>query len=177
MITAMITALYTDGGVIGPNPSLLGGTWAWCHVNECGQRIRHESGVARPFLRDADGHPVPVTNNNTEMIALTRGLLSLPDGWSGDVYSDSRLALGWTFWNFKHELVPPLLYQKALAARSRLGLVNVVLLDGHPTRAQLAAGTGKRGGPVSEHNVFCDAECTARAHEAKGAKDLEEWQK
>jgi hypothetical protein len=46
------------------------------------------------------------------------------------------------------------------AALGRLGTLSYVLLDGHPTRAQLSAGVGKRGSPVSEHNVWCDEACT-----------------
>jgi hypothetical protein len=104
------------------------------------------------------------------MIALTRGLLSLPEGWSGAVCSDSRLALGWVFWNFKHEQVPPVLYQKAHQARARLGRLTVIHLDGHPTAAQLLAGVGKRGNPVSEHNSWCDRECSRLADETRKAE-------
>ncbi|MGI4792008.1 MAG: hypothetical protein ACRYFS_24560 [Janthinobacterium lividum] len=169
----MITALYSDGGCIGPNPSLDGGTWAWCAVDEDGERILSASGVLLPFQKDADCNLIAVTNNQSEMVALTRGLLSLPDGWSGTVFCDSRLALGWTFWNFKHDLVPNRLYLKAMEAKARLGRIETVLLDGHPTQAQLAAGFGKRGQPVSEHNKFVDALCTDRAKEFKLAREYE----
>ncbi|MEO7716279.1 MAG: hypothetical protein ABIY70_08745 [Capsulimonas sp.] len=157
---AEIAALYSDGGVISKNPSPIGGTWAWCQVDASGERLLHASGVVRPFMSDGQGGRLPVTNNNTEMIALTRGLLSLPEGWSGTVYCDSKCALGWTFWGYKHENVPTPLIEKARAAVARLGKVETVLLDGHPTAAQIAAGTGKRGQPVSIHNKFCDEECT-----------------
>ena len=40
-------ALYADGGVIGSNPSSLGGTWAWCGVSASGDRIRTISGRER----------------------------------------------------------------------------------------------------------------------------------
>ena len=155
----MIEALYTDGGVLGPNPSPLGGMWAWCQVDEAGERVQCASGIVRPFQCGGDGQSAPVTNNNTEMIALTRGLLSLPEGWEGTVYCDSKLALGWTFWHFKHDLVPSCLYERAMAAKARFGKVVTVLLDGHPTKAHLLAGKGKRGGPVSIHNKWCDEEC------------------
>jgi hypothetical protein len=49
----------------------------------------------------------------------------------------------------------------------RLGTVVPVLLDGHPTQAQLAAGVGKRGHPVSAHNVACDRACTAQANRVR----------
>ena len=41
-------ALYTDGGVIGQNPSPIGGTWAWCMVGADGTRTRHAYGYVTP---------------------------------------------------------------------------------------------------------------------------------
>lgn len=41
----------------------------------------------------------------------------------------------------------------------RLGQLQYVQLDGHPTKANLRAGVGKRGNPVSRHNAWCDREC------------------
>ncbi|BDI33451.1 hypothetical protein CCAX7_55020 [Capsulimonas corticalis] len=155
----MIAALYTDGGVIRKNPSLIGGTWAWAQVDASGERIHSECGVVKPFMKDELGFYLPVTNNNTEMIALTKGLLSLPEGWSGTVYCDSKIALGWTFWEYNAENVPAPLIAKARLAVTRLGQIETVLLDGHPTAAHLAANKGKRGGPVSVHNQHCDEEC------------------
>lgn len=157
-MTRIIKSVYSDGGIIGPNPSLLGGSWAWCHTDEHGERVTCASGLVRPFLRRG-GVLLPVTNNHTEMIALTRALLALPEGWSGRVYCDSKLALGWTFWGYKHEKVPQCLYDRMRHAMSRLGRPTAVLLDGHPTDEHLATGKGKRGQPVSVHNRFCDYEC------------------
>lgn len=151
-----ITALYADGGVIGRNPSPIGGTWAWCHVNAAGERIATGSGVVlpRPSL------PL-ITNNLTEMIALVKGLEALPEGWAGTVYSDSQITIGRVFWGWKQNNLPAVLLRQCAAAIARIDFANcrAVLLDGHPTQAQLAAGRGKRGNPVSEHNVWCDKEC------------------
>ncbi len=170
--TVEIISLYSDGGVIGSNPSLLGGTWAWAQVGADGERIEHAAGLVKPFVKDSLGFYVSVTNNNTEMVALTRGLLSLPEGWSGTVYCDSKLALGWTFWGWKNDLVPPVLLAKARAAVARLGEIKTVLLDGHPTKAHLAAGIGKRGNTVSIHNKFCDEECGRIAKEFKASQEV-----
>ena len=52
-------ALYTDGGVIGQNPSPIGGTWAWCMVSEGGERTRHAYGYVTP----ADLGTPTVSNN------------------------------------------------------------------------------------------------------------------
>jgi ribonuclease HI len=150
-----VVAIYADGGVIGANPSTTGGTWALCHVDAAGERIRHASGVlcARGIL--ADG----VTNNMTEMAALVYALESLPDEWSGQVYSDSQVTLGRIFYGWKNKNLPISIVMRARAAVSRLGRLHPVLLGGHPTAAELTTGTRKNGMPVSKHNVWCDGEC------------------
>lgn len=155
----MIAALYTDGGLIGRNPSPIGGTWCWCHVNESGKRIDSGKGILPANL---DGIDV-VTNNNSELWAIIQGLNTLPDGWNGLVYSDSQVALGWAFWEFRSKGIPEKIRAALAVQANRMGNCRGILLDGHPTRAQLAAGIGKNNNPVSLHNVFCDAECTALA--------------
>lgn len=163
-----IIAVYADGGVIGVNPSPIGGTWAWCHVDATETRIACDSGVTLP----RPTCPL-ITNNLTEMIALVRGLSALPEGWSGAVYSDSQITLGRLFEGWKLNNIPLVLARQAQEALRRLDLANTyyVLLDGHPTRAQLLAGAGKRGNPVSEHNVWCDQACgkAAKAYQAEKA--------
>lgn len=155
-----MNALYCDGGVIGRNPSPLGGTWAWCLVED-GQRMHHDRGIIH-----AGAYRLPlITNNVTEMFALLRGFKELPDGWSGTVYSDSKITLGRVFGHYADRGLPYGWQWAAWDEVRRLGKVTAVLLDGHPTKAQLAVGKGKRGGPVSEWNVFCDRECARLAKE------------
>jgi hypothetical protein len=94
-----IIAVYADGGVVGRNPSVDGGTWAWAHVNAAGERVAQGSGYT--FFYDAGGgdYGTPISNNYTEeMLALVNGLLALPGGWYGTVYSDSQITLGRLFW-------------------------------------------------------------------------------
>lgn len=154
-----IIAVYADGGVIGRNPSEIGGTWAWCHVDADGEYIQCASGVIRPAQI---GLPA-VTNNVTEFAALARALRALPDGWSGEVYSDSRITLGRFFEGWKLEGIPENWHDCVQRHIRRLGELNWTLLDGHPTQAQLATGIGKRGNPVSRHNAWCDKECNRLA--------------
>ena len=152
MTTAV--AVYADGGVIGRNPSEDGGTWATCHVDAAGQRVWTASG--RIDFEDVGGL---VTNNQSEFYALLSGLEELPAGWSGKVCTDSLVTIrrfrdDGRLWGI------PLPWRKRMAlVLGRLGALEYVLLDGHPTKAQLAAGRGKRGSPVSIHNVWCDREC------------------
>lgn len=153
-----IIALYADGGLIGRNPSPIGGTWAWCGVTAGGVRIIERSGsIPAPGGR-------PITNNHTEFIAATLALEAMPDGWSGKLYSDSQITLGRLFWRWAIRNLPKNVYVRGIAALERLGNVEPVLLQGHPTKADLLHGIGaKRGLPVSEHNVWCDQACGREA--------------
>jgi ribonuclease HI len=151
-------AVYADGGVIESNPSTFGGTWAFCQVDASGQRILERSGVI-PFASVG----WPITNNFSELTALIEALESLPDGWSGLVHSDSQVSLGRLFKGWALRGIPVELFQRATNAIARLGSLQPVRLDGHPTVEQLRAGVGKRGGPVSIHQVWCDTACNTEA--------------
>ena len=154
----MIKTLYADGGVIGHNPSGIGGTWAWCLANEADEMIAHGQGHITPAEAEMPG----ITNNLTEMLALIRGLEQLPVDFKGTVCSDSQITLGRVFWGWKWSNIPGWMHRRFQAARKRLvnfEQITVVQLDGHPTVAQLGAKIGKRGNPVSKHNVWCDRAC------------------
>jgi ribonuclease HI len=152
----MIVALYTDGGVIGRNPSTIGGTWAFCAVDESDNRVMQRSGVV--FATAVRF----ITNNHTEQIAIVKALEAMPAGWSGKLYTDSWVALVRVFKNGKTRNLPRNIIDRTTAARQRLGEIEPVLLAGHPTKAELAGGVkGKL--PVSQHNVWCDQQCRAEA--------------
>lgn len=162
----MITELYCDGGVIGSNPSAIGGTYAGLLVYEDG----HVYGFSGAISAQDMGSDV--TNNQTEMLALLRGLQKLPDDWCGTIYSDSQVTLGRAFLEWKWKNIPEWMHRLWRQQRGRLknwDQIQYALLDGHPTKAQLTAGIGKRGHPVSVHNVWCDHACTEA-----GARFLEE---
>lgn len=149
--------LYVDGGVIRKNPSEIGGTWA-VRILRDGLPIVSTGGVITP----KQARLPKITNNLTEMYALIRGLELLPNQWTGTIYSDSQVTLGRAFLGWKWHNIPLWLHHDYQAQRARLVCWNEfthVLLDGHPTGAQLAAGIGKRGHPVSIHNVWCDDAC------------------
>lgn len=156
-------AVYTDGGLIHANPSPIGGTWAACHVDADDQLVWSASGLILAEAGDPD--LALVTNNQAEFRAMLAGLDALPDGWSGTVYADSAVTLA----RFSRPETAglkgiPLDWRRRMAlVLSRLGRLGFVLLDGHPSRAQLAAGVGKRGNPVSRWNVYVDRLCTETA--------------
>lgn len=154
-------SLYADGGVISVNPSPYGGTWAWCQVDDFGIRIRGESGV----ILSHDGIGNSVSNNVAELAALVFGLEALPPDWRGIIYSDSWVSLQRVFLAAALNNVPRwlVLRLQVIQKSGRLAGMRYVLLDGHPTKAQLAMGRGKRGNPVSEHNVWCDQACQKAA--------------
>lgn len=152
--------VYADGGCIKENPSRFGITWAWCAVDKENNRIAEEFGyIATPKGRD------PLTNNHAEQIALVLILEKLPFGWEGKVRSDSQCALGRLFWDWSQtNNVPKRIIERSEKAVKRLGVVSVDLLQGHPTKKELAAGWGsKRDLPVSEHNDYVDKLCKKAA--------------
>lgn len=156
---AQVIALYTDGGVIAKTPSAIGGTWAWCAVDEQGSRLLECGGV----VPVTDTRPL-ITNNHMEQIAIVKALEAMPAGWSGTLYSDSQVALGRVFQGWRTANLPRNVTERSRAAVARLGQVKWTLLQGHPTKADLAVGMGKkRGLPVSVHNVWCDQECGRQA--------------
>jgi ribonuclease HI len=163
-----IIALYCDGGMIGRNPSQIGGTWAWCAINQNGERIIERGGIV----------PAPqgqlITNNHMEQIAITLALEAMPDGWSGTVYSDSMVALGRMFKGWKQKNLPANIAKRSSEAVARLGAIETVLLQGHPTKADLELGIGaKRNLPVSIHNMWCDKQCGKEARKYLKEREVE----
>lgn len=154
-------SLYCDGGIIGANPSAVGGTWAFVVVDPDENRPLHSSsGVVTP--EDA-GLPT-VTNNYTELRAALEALDEVKDGWAGKLYTDSNVTRC-RLTNPRAALkgIPEYMEIWLYETRSRLGAFTVVLLSGHPTQKQLEEGKGSGGRPVSEWNVLCDQMCTAEA--------------
>jgi ribonuclease HI len=153
-----VAAIYADGGVILKNPSPIGGTWAHCFVDEHDERFIRAGGVVPPtggWL---------ITNNHMEQIAIILALEAMPAGWSGMVCSDSKIALGRVFEGWSGRNLPNNVARRSALAVARLGKIELVLLQGHPTKLDLERGIGARSGrPVSKHNVWCDKECSRQA--------------
>lgn len=159
MTTATLNVLraYADGGCIGINPSPDGGTWAFRLIGFGETVLKEESGIVLP----AEAGLPTISNNYTELLACLRALRSLPDGWEGDLFTDSQVTLlRLTKDRPSFNGIPEAMVEETWRQRRRMGKLRVTLLDGHPTRAHLAAGVGKRGYPVSEHNVACDKACS-----------------
>lgn len=161
-----IHSLYADGGVIAANPSPHGGTWAWCAIAKANDEdyiAIHGMGIIRPGDK---GIELPaITNNVSEMVAVVAGLESMPDGWAGRLYSDSRITLGRLFEGYKWNGIPEPLKVRARKAMAHVHwrAITPIHLDGHPTKAQLEVGIGKRGNLVSKWNAWCDEQCTKQA--------------
>jgi ribonuclease HI len=151
--------IYCDGGVIARNPSEVGGTWAWCLVVDDTMKL-YRSGVIVPVAGTV------ITNNMSELYAAIMAIETLPRGWDGTIRSDSRVTIGRISrgWNLRN--VPEDLARLVDAVRTRLadeadlGFATFELVQGHPSREDLARGVGrKRNLPVSKWNVWCDREC------------------
>ncbi len=150
-------SIFCDGGVCGPNPSNIGGTWCWCWVDDQGERTKVEHGIVTP----RDIKLPTVTNNVTELLAALYALESVPVAWEGTLYTDSLITLRRVTTSSAFKNVPNDLRIRVLDRR-RTRKYKVKLLAGHPTKADLRLGyKGKFNKPVSEHNHFCDLRCRA----------------
>lgn len=149
---------YADGGVIGRNPSLDGGTWAWCIVHR-DDEVQCGSGIITP----AEAGMEVITNNLTELLAIVRLMQHLDDGWDGVIHTDSWITVC-RIRNKKPAFngIPEWLQDELWRHRKRLAY-SVEHLDGHPTKEQLESGIGKRGNKCSKWNVLCDELCNEEA--------------
>lgn len=166
-------ALYADGGCVHSNPSPWGGTWAFRLVAEDGTANHAVSGAyvacGMAYCTHRQDDPFPhwplptVTNNAMEFVAVVLGLEALPDGWGGEVCSDSAITLHRLFpgpSGARFNGIPEGWIQRLNTARHRLHWrgCTPVLCKGHPTRQMMAVGHDgyKR---VSPHNVDVDGAC------------------
>lgn len=183
-----IIKTFSDGGVIGPNPSREGGTWYYI-VTEDEKVLDECGGVLRPVDLCPKTKP-PVTNNITELYGLCSAILGSWPGRPGKgetrieevtpdahliAYTDSFVSLS-RLQNLdaSMENVPDWLVCKVRNAQEHLRRFlsfHFVLLQGHPTKADLAAGIGaKRKLPVSIWNVKCDDGCARMRREYEGGE-------
>jgi ribonuclease HI len=153
--------MYTDGGVVGHNPSKWGGTWAYRILHD-GLVVAERSG----FITPRQAQVPAVTNNLTEMLAVVRAMDDVPNDWMGMVLSDSQITLGRLFLGWKWKNIPDWLVNEFARMKiwhDHFAKWEHALLQGHPTKNELLIGKGSRGYPVSEHNVWCDKACGERA--------------
>ncbi len=110
----MNTHLYVASGLIGSNPSMIGGTYAWRLVFE------HQDpfGVAAVLPMSAIGGPV--TNNQAEMVALLAGLEQVSEAFCGEIHSQSMVTLGRAFQGWKWTNIPNWMHEAYRLQRSRL---------------------------------------------------------
>jgi ribonuclease HI len=177
----VVLALFTDGGVIWRNKSPYGGAWAFVGTDGQGLNVIERSGLAI----------VPpgklISNNTTEFMAAVCALETMPDGWNGTLYTDSEVTLkrlkhilSRVHFNLNIELptgLPRNVFERGIAAARRMGHINVVLLQGHPTKVELATGIGKSGRVVSIHNVRCDELCTEQQETWKEGDGAERFRR
>lgn len=161
-MTDITHRLFADGGIVGENPSSIGCTWAF-RLMEGDKVVQEDSAFESVQYMQIN----PVGNNCSEFLAVFHGLCVLPDDWKGVIFTDSANTIGRMYngWKLKEGL-PEWLIDGWKEQRKRLihyDSFTWVLMDGHPTRAQLVQGVGKRGHPVSPHQVWCDEKCQEHA--------------
>lgn len=146
--------LYTDGGVIGPNPSVHGLSWCFLHVTS-GQVTCKRSGILTPMDLGIDR----VSCNDAETIAVVRALESVPPDWSGTLFTDSMVARQRLLNGKVAGRLPDHLRGRVQSLQGRQ--LRIELVAGHPTTEELRQGRARRNGlPVSPFNAACDRECT-----------------
>lgn len=150
---------YCDGGCIVKNPSSLGGSWAWCLVDQKGEILEYDSGIIKPQDFGLD----KITNNLAELYAALQAIDAQPKGWHGLLYSDSLVTIYRLSSSIRFNGIPKLLREKCLNLR-RNKLWTPMHIAGHPTKADLEAGYNVKGLPVSIHNQWCDTECRRQAN-------------
>lgn len=102
----MAFELYVDGGVTTKNPSPFGGTWAFIIIKPDLSIYQSGYGAFRPGVFGLN----TVTNNQTEMYAMLRGLQAVPGNCDKlTIFSDSmvtigRVSMGWKWTNIPIEL-------------------------------------------------------------------------
>lgn len=162
-VREQVDSIYTDGGIIGRNPSPDGGTWAVVFVKD-GAMVAERSGVILP----TDIGMETVENNIAETIAIMLGLEALPPGWSGQVFGDNLNSIRRAREPNKIKaIVPKFIKDRIVAARSELAPA-FELLGGHPTKAEVEAGRRADGKLVSKWNVLADKLCCKAAAEHRG---------
>lgn len=169
-----IVAVYCDGGMI---PSADAGTYAYCYVDAGGARIYEQAGYTFPSVEQSR-YKVQyidtgrVTSPISELVALCSAMEDLPiTAQPVTVYCDCENALQWVFGNNRMKAVTLDLQFRVLEVKKRLSVfppiedIRYVVLDGHPSKNQIETGIGKRGNPVSIHNVWCDDNCNIMRRE------------
>ena len=166
--------IYTDGGLISPNPSVLGGTWGWCRVED-DRIVSEDSGIL--WAEDMPGGVV--TGNQAEFFAVLNAFSALSDNEIVHVYLDSDVTLSrWTGdGRFGRAGIPDAWWGGMNDQLRRCGGSFWHPLAGHPTqhrpskldgktdleRGHKLTRDGKPGIPVSRWNVHVDALCTIQA--------------
>lgn len=160
--------LFTDGGVCGPNPSVIGGTWAWVLVDgDTDEIMDHDSG----FISPEDFDVPAITNNLSELFAALRGVEALPVGFNGRLYTDSIITLYRFTDGNGFNGVPPWLKERVLTARKNAKWqYDAILVGGHPTRHELRLGRRRDGKKVSKWNVWVDKKCKKLADKWKAIR-------
>lgn len=160
-----ITAVYTDGGIIGPNPSRIGGAWAFVAIVDAEDGVVYErSGVIKP--PDVWGHVAPrqaalstIENNIAETIAILLALEALPEGWRGTFYGDNLNSIRRAREPRECKDAVPRFLRDRLVIAAETRHVEFHLLGGHPTAVDVQRGCRIDGTPVSKWNARADKLC------------------
>lgn len=177
--------LYTDAGLLSPNPSPKGGVYGFVIIDDDDNILMEKSGVIDAKTLGHDGY---CSSNVAELYALCYGVLSLPVGSHAGIYCDNEVAVGRVFLAQKRAGVPPWLSEMVDNARLRLQNLSkfeYAFTGGHPTKAELEKGETmsrygkdgqlyrKAGLHVSKWNCHADNLCKIEADKWREANRKE----
>ena len=131
--------VFADGGVYKHNPSRTGGAWAYV-ILDGDNILESKAGIVEG----------KVTNNLMEYLAVYEALKALPDGWSGEIVSDSKITLGRIFYGWRCKNIPDEIVTACKNELKRLGIVFPRHVMGHQAL---------NGDIYIKYNRMCDSMC------------------
>lgn len=161
-ISHPIHAIFTDGGVYGPNPSKVGGTYSFVYVGR-GQIDNPEfewelhSGIG--IIKPSDIGMDTVESNIAETIGILMALEGTPKGWKGTLYCDNLNSIRRAREPKRIKAIVPQWVRTRLRAAVECREAWFALVGGHPTAKDLERGHREDGKMVSKWNVRCDQLC------------------
>jgi hypothetical protein len=151
-VSIRVVEVYTDGGTCGAH-----GVFAYCFVNSAGERIRRVSGT----IGGAKLGFKRMCSTAAEIVAAWMAFRGLPDGWAGCWYADSNKALRHVMGLCEPpDYIPEWVWRELHVEKARLGGFKAARVAAHPTALDMLHGMTLSGLPVSQHNIWCEAECS-----------------
>lgn len=160
-----IHSIYSDAGLLSPNPSTIGSVWAGVFVGRFGNILMTKQGH---FL--SKGTPLPY--HEAELYAVLQCLATVPKNWIGNFYCDNERAIGWLTKGYDTGAMLPEIFQEMLhivRGMVNFGRINFILTKSNPSNSELYWGhtDDERKLHCSVFNRVADKICKEHANYVK----------